>query len=212
MRVFPKITQLEIEKHGEGTVKARARGLTRRQVFGVAFLTLGAGPATAGSYLDFATGLVASPPDGSRFRPDLEAELASLVSAYRVEEGKEPITPDDAFQTAARAHAADMMINGFMGHSASTGQGFQARMRAFVGDVTKYPSLGENAARDTQDTPVDERKARALFQQWVKSRTHRRVMVNRSFRFVSTGVIQRDNKIWAVQIFFGTPRQKGLFQ
>ncbi|MCA3574742.1 MAG: CAP domain-containing protein, partial [Aestuariivirga sp.] len=151
-------------------------------------------------------------PDGSRFRPDLEAELASLVSAYRVEEGKEPITPDDAFQTAARAHAADMMINGFMGHSASTGQGFQARMRAFVGDVTKYPSLGENAARDTQDTPVDERKARALFQQWVKSRTHRRVMVNRSFRFVSTGVIQRDNKIWAVQIFFGTPREKGLFQ
>jgi hypothetical protein len=37
-------------------------------------------------------------------------------------------------------------------------------------------------------------------------------MVNRSFRFVSTGVIQRENKIWAVQIFFGTPRKKGLFQ
>jgi uncharacterized protein YkwD len=95
------------------------------------------------------TGLNASPPGGSRYRPDLEATLASLVSAYRVEEGKEPITPDDTFQAAARAHAADMMLNGFMGHSSSTGLSFQGRMQALVGDVTKFPSIGENAARDT---------------------------------------------------------------
>ncbi len=190
-----------------------SRHLTRRRLFAIAASLLGSVlPAAAGRYLDYANGLAASPPEGSRFRPDLEAKLASLVSAYRMEEGKEPVTGDDAFLIAARAHAADMMLNGFMGHTASTGQSFQARMQAFVGDVTRYPSIGENAARDTQDTPVDEAKARALFQQWVKSRTHRKVMVNRSFRFVSTGVIQRGNQIWAVQIFFGTPRQKGLFQ
>jgi len=175
-------------------------------------LLVGLRPAFAGGYRDFVEGLNASPPDGSSFRPDLEAVLVSLASAYRVEEGKEPITPDDTFQAAARAHAADMMLNGFMGHNASTGLSFQGRMQALVGDVTKYPSISENAARDTQDTPVDEDKARALFRQWVKSRTHRKVMVNRSFRFVSTGVIARGNKIWAVQIFFGTPRQKGIFQ
>ena len=175
-------------------------------------LLAGLRPAFAGGYRDFVEGLNANPPDGSSFRPDLEAVLVSLASAYRVEEGKEPITPDDTFQAAARAHAADMMLNGFMGHNASTGLSFQGRMQALVGDVTKYPSIGENAARDTQDTPVDEDKARALFRQWVKSRTHRKVMVNRSFRFVSTGVIARGNKIWAVQIFFGTPRQKGIFQ
>lgn len=178
---------------------------------GLGFLA-GLRPALAGGYRDFVEGLNASPPDGSSFRPDLEAVLVSLASAYRVEEGKEPITPDDTFRAAARAHAADMMLNGFMGHNASTGQSFQGRMQALVGDVTKYPSIGENAARDTRDTPVDEDKARALFQQWVKSRTHRKVMVNRSFRFVSTGVIARGNSIWAVQIFFGTPRKKGLFQ
>ena len=175
-------------------------------------LLAGLRPAFAGGYRDFVEGLNANPPDGSSFRPDLEAVLVSLASAYRVEEGKEPITPDDTFQAAARAHAADMMLNGFMGHNASTGLSFQGRMQALVGDVTKYPSISENAARDTQDTPVDEDKARALFRQWVKSRTHRKVMVNRSFRFVSTGVIARGNKIWAVQIFFGTPRQKGIFQ
>jgi uncharacterized protein YkwD len=175
-------------------------------------LLAGVRPAFAGGYRDFVDGLNANPPGGSRYRPDLEASLASLVSAYRVDEGKEPITPDDAFQAAARAHAADMMLNGFMSHSSSSGLSFQSRMQALVGDVTKFPSLGENAARDTQNTPVDEAKARAILQQWIKSRTHRKVMVNRSFRFVSTGVIQRENKIWAVQIFFGTPRKKGLFQ
>ncbi len=186
----------------------------RRQLFLAGFaLLVGLRPAAAaGGYRAFVENLNANPPDGSAFRPDLEAALVSLASAYRIEQGKEPIAADDSLLLAARAHAADMMLNGFMGHNASTGLSFQGRLQALVGDVSKFPSIGENAARDTQDTPVDEAKARALFQQWVKSRTHRKVMVNRSFRLVSTGVIARGNKIWAVQIFFGTPRKKGLFQ
>ena len=39
--------------------------------------------------------------------------------------------------------------------------------------------------------PPDAAKAQALFQQWIDSRTHRKNMLNRSFRFVSTGVIAR---------------------
>jgi uncharacterized protein YkwD len=186
--------------------------MRRRVCLLAAALLAGVRPAFASGYRGFVEGMNANPPGSSRYRPDLEATLASLVSGYRVKEGKEPITPDDTFLAAARAHAADMMLNGFMGHSSSSGLNFQSRMRALVGDVTKFPSLGENAARDTQDTPVDDAKVRAILQQWIKSRTHRKVMVNRSFRFVSTGVIQRENKIWAVQIFFGSPRNKGLFQ
>ena len=161
-------------------------------------------PAAAGPYRDYAMGLNANPPAGTKYRPDLEAELVALANSYRSSEGKGSLKSDPAFQVAARAHAADMMINGFMGHKASTGQDFDSRMRVFVDDITRFPGLAENAARDTQKTPVDRQKARALFAQWVKSRPHRKALLSRDYQFVSTGVIQSGNKIWAVQIFFLT--------
>lgn len=178
---------------------------------GVLLVLIAAGAAHAGHYRDFAMGLNLHPPAGSSFRPDLEAQLVALANAYRADAGKAALTSDPAFQIAARAHAADMMINGFMGHTSSTGLGFDSRMRVFVDDITKYPSLAENAARDTQKTPADTAKAQALFQQWVNSPPHRKALLNRSYRYVSTGVIQKGNAIWAVQIFFGEPRKQGLF-
>lgn len=168
--------------------------------------------AAAGTYLDFATSVTAKPPAGSMFRPDLEAELVRLANSYRSQKGKKPLKAGDFFVTAARAHAADMMLHNFMGHRASTGHEFSSRMAVFAGDVTRFPSLGENAARDTKKTPVDAAKARALFQQWVDSSSHRKQLVSRNYQFVSTGVIQRGTSIWAVQIFYATPREKGLFQ
>ena len=186
---------------------------TRRTLcLGLLGLVAASGPALAGPYLEFAQGLAAHPPKGARYRPDLEAELVSLLNAYRAEKGKAPVSADDAFRDAARAHAADMMLHNFMGHSSSTGMSFQGRMAAFVGDVTKYPSIGENAARETVGSGSLDEKTRALFQQWVESAPHRKNMVNRSFAFVSTGVIEKGGDIWAVQIFFATPRAKGLFQ
>ena len=187
--------------------------LTRRMLcIGMLGLAGGVSPALAGPYLSYAQNLAAHPPKGAQYRPDLEAELVSLLNAYRAEKGKAPVTADAAFTDAARAHAADMMVNNFMGHSSSTGMSFQGRMAAFVGDVTKYPSIGENAARETTGSGSLDAKTRALFQQWVDSGSHRRNMVNRSFAFVSTGVIERGGDIWAVQIFFATPRAKGIFQ
>jgi len=168
--------------------------------------------AAAGPYFDYATGLAATPPKGSMYRPDLEAELLKLANGYRAEEGRKPLAASDEFLIAARAHAADMMLNDFVGHTASTGQGFQSRMTAFAMDITRFPSIGENAARDTQKGDADAAKARRLFRQWVDSRPHRKNLVSKSFQFVSTGVIQKGNRIWAVQIFFAAPRQKGLFQ
>jgi len=168
-------------------------------------------PVAAG-YRELAASLVRKLPEGTQFRPDLEAILAGYANAYRAQQSKEPLTPSDLFLVPARAHAVDMMRNNFLGHNASSGHNFDSRMRTFVDDITKFPAMAENAARDSQNTPVGQAKARALFQQWIDSRPHRKALVSRDYAFVSTAVVQRGNKIWAVQIFWAKPREKGFFQ
>ena len=175
-------------------------------------LMWGLAPALAGTYQDYALSLTRNLPGDAKFRPDLEANLADLANAYRASKGKDALAASDLFLTAARAHAADMMLNNFMGHTASTGHNFDSRMRVFAGDITRFPAMGENAARQSQKTPVNAAKAQSLFQQWVKSGSHRRTLVSRDYGFVSTGVVQRGTTIWAVQIFWAAPREKGLFQ
>lgn len=183
-------------------------------LFSVVFILLSAASpaALAGGYRDFAVVLVANLPGEARFRPDLEAELAALANRYRVGEGINSLQSSDEFSLAARAQAADMMRNNFSGHRSSSGVGFEGRMRAIGGKIERFGTIGENVARDSRKTPADARKAAALFQQWIDSRPHRFNLRKSGYAFVSTGVVQKGNTIWAVQIFWGTPRERGLFQ
>lgn len=153
-------------------------------------------------YFDYAEGLLHHLPEGAVLRPDLEDTLAGLANAYRAQQGSETLRPSPALRDAARAHAIDMMVNNFMGHRASTGHDFDSRMHVFLGNPMRFPFMAENAAKDSQATPADAAKASSLFRQWVKSAPHRKALVNRTYRFVSTGVVQRGNMIWAVQIFW----------
>ena len=168
--------------------------------------------AQAAGYRDFAATIVQDLPGGAQFRPDLEALLAGYGNAYRAQQGKGPLIADNRFLSPARAHAADMMINNFLGHTASTGHNFDSRMRIFVDDITRFPNMAENAARESQNTPVNDAKVMRILQQWIQSPKHRKSLVSRDHAFVSTAVIQRGNKLWAVQIFWAKPRAKGLFQ
>lgn len=166
----------------------------------------------AATYKSFAVSLVGNLPEGARFRPDLEAVLLGFANSYRAQQGGLPLVASDLLLVPARAHAVDMMVNNFMGHRASTGHDFDSRMRVFVGDITKFPAMGENAARESQNTPADKAKVRRLLQQWIDSRPHRKALLSRDHAFVSTAVVQRGTTIWAVQIFWAKPREKGLFQ
>lgn len=169
--------------------------------------------AMAASYGDFARAITSSLPEGARFRPDLEEALVRMVNGYRSSKGRARLAADKTFQLAARAQAADMMLNNFMGHRASTGHDLKSRTEAFAGDSLIFPAIGENAARDLRNTPAGEAKARALLDMWVNSSGHRKNLTSRNFTLVSTGVIERDGKLWAVQIYFAAPREsKGLFQ
>ena len=169
----------------------------------VSVLLLGSAAGTgAKTYLETALSSLRNLPKDSRIREDLEAEIVARANAYRQSKGVERLLASPLLRDAARAQAVDMMLNGYVGHRASTGHEFDSRMRVFLGSPMRLPQMAENAARDTQKGEADAAKAGRLFQQWVNSRPHRKTLLNSGYKFVSTGVVQRGNKIWAVQIFF----------
>jgi uncharacterized protein YkwD len=161
-----------------------------------------ASEAEAKTYVEIARDMLRSLPEDAQVRGDLEAELLSQANSYRATKGLGALKPSKLLQEAARAHAADMMLNNFMGHRSSSGYEFDSRVRYFLGNPPRLPQMGENAARDTQKGEANAAKAARLFQQWVHSAPHRKTLVNSGYKYVSTGVVQRGNKIWAVQIFF----------
>lgn len=179
-------------------------------VAGLVLLPGAALEASAKTYLEIALGSLKNLPAEARIREDLEAQIAGQANAYRQSKGVSSLQASSRLRDAARAQAIDMMLNGYVGHKASSGHEFDSRMRAFLGSpVMMMPRMAENAARDTQKGEADAGKARRLFQQWVESRPHRKTLLNSGYKFVSTGVVQRGNKIWAVQIFFA-PLPEGM--
>jgi uncharacterized protein YkwD len=169
-------------------------------------------PAAAG-YRDYAHGIVGSPPKGAVLRPDLEALLDEMASAYRTGKSRAALEASDQLREAARAQAIDNMQRGKSSHRSGRGEEFSTRFAAYVEDAALYPARGENAASDRRKDAADEAKARRLFKSWLESSGHRRNLMSRDYEFVSTGVIQRGSELWAVQIFWSKPReQKNIFQ
>jgi uncharacterized protein YkwD len=182
----------------------------RAVLWGFALVVFPAG-ARARSYRDFAQSLLDNLPDGARFRPDLEDEILRLANGYRSAKGIGGLERDAVFHAAARAQAVDMMVNGFIGHRASDGTPFERRLKAFGGNIQRFGTVGENAARDSNNTEADDAKAAALFQQWVDSRPHRANLNKGDYAYAATGVVQRGTTIWAIQIFRGVERKGLLF-
>lgn len=159
-------------------------------------------PAAASEpYEDYALRLIRSLPDGVSFRPDLEAYLNSKAKRAREQKGRRSVKASTKLRPAARAQALEMLLGDFVGHESKSGHRFKARFEAFAGPG-EHGRFGENAARDRQRGNVDKTKATALFQQWLDSTGHRRNLLHRDYRFVSTGVVQKGHHLYAVQIFW----------
>lgn len=164
------------------------------------------------TYAAFVKRMNAGLPDGAVFREDLEGELRAAANAYRGSKGlKSLAAAGDKLVAAARAHAADMMLNDFVGHTSSSGAGFESRMRALHPGVMMLPRMAENAARERSKGPPDSAKAQRLFQQWVKSSAHAKTMRSRDYVAVATGVVEKDGKLFAVQIFSGPALKTNMF-
>lgn len=187
-------------------------GMIKRLILAVALMLASAGaslPAQANDYARYAKSVLASLPENAKARPDLEAYLDKRVSSYRVGNGRRQLIASDMLREAARAQAADMMYSGKSMHVSRKGHKFADRFGAYVEDIELYAARGENAASDRKKSPADKAKAERLFQSWLDSSGHRRNLMLRDYEYVSTGVIQRGNELWAVQMFWSKPREPG---
>lgn len=163
--------------------------------------------AHASDYARYAHSVLVSLPDTAKARSDLEDYLDKRVSGYRAENGRKRLIASDMLREAARAQAADMMYAGKSMHISRKGHKFADRFGAYVEDIDLFAARGENAASDRRKSPADKAKAEKLFQSWLDSGGHRRNLMLRDYEFVSTGVIQRGNELWAVQMFWSKPRE-----
>jgi len=170
-----------------------------------AFLTLfiqaTQAPAFAkNGYDKYANRLIKGLPGDARIRPDLEAYLSRLASDARIQAGKRGLKHSKLVTKAARAQAAEMVRGNFVGHQSRGGYSFQDRLKPYTGH--RYSYWGENAARDRLPGAATKKKAKRLFKMWMASRGHRRNLMRSSFSYVSTGVVQKGNSIYAIQIFW----------
>ncbi|MGE0241380.1 MAG: CAP domain-containing protein [Parvibaculaceae bacterium] len=186
--------------------RLRLARLVALVLFAMAPVLAAGAPAEASSdYAYYARALLAKLPENAGARPDLETYLDRLVSSYRQSKGRKGLRASDLMREAARAQAADMMFAGKSNHKSRAGHSFDQRFGAYVEDVDLYRARGENAASDRKRGSADESKARGLFSLWLASGGHRRNLMKRDYEFVSTGVIQRGEELWAVQIFWSKP-------
>ena len=157
--------------------------------------------AAAGGYKSYADALVAKPPDGVKFRPDLETYLDGLASSTRRGAGYKRLAANDQLKRAARAQALDMALGQYVGHDSRNGYRFSQRFAAYA-DPAAVGYHGENAARDRRRGSVDEARARRLFGQWLDSSGHRRNLLNPAYGYIATGAVEVGNALYAVQIFW----------
>jgi uncharacterized protein YkwD len=182
--------------------------------FFVAAALLAAGPMAHAreTYGNFVVRVTENPPRGAQFRDDLERLLLDATNDYRAGKGLPALAAADGqLVRAARAHAADMLLGNFVGHTSSTGAGFESRMRALKPGVMMLPRMAENAARERSKGAPDAAKAGRLFQQWVKSAPHAKTLRSRDHLAVAIGVIERNGQLYAVQIFVGPELKSNMF-
>lgn len=170
--------------------------------FLIALFVIGSGlPAQAvGGYDSYANRLFKTLPSDARFRPDLEAYLSQLASSARRQAGRHGLKHSTLVTKAARAQAAEMLHGNFVGHQSRGGYSFRERLNPYTSH--RYSYWGENAARDRLAGPANKQKAKRLFNMWMGSSGHRRNLMRKSFSYVSTGVVQKGNTIYAIQIFW----------
>ena len=116
---------------------------------------------------------------------DVRAAVRCLVNATRVQHGLRPLRPSGRLRAAADRHSADMVARGYFAHVTPEGKSVADRVRdaGYFGHHHDW-AVGEDIGWGTSTLS----SAAAIFDAWMHSPPHRRVILGREFRQVGIGV------------------------
>lgn len=146
-------------------------------------LAAGAAPATAaaqGTGCGFTRLAATAAPE-----PNVRSALRCLVNTTRVRHGMRPLRASARLNLAADRHSADMVARGYFAHVTPEGKSVADRVRetGYLGGAGGW-ALGEDIGWGTSTLS----SAAAIFDAWMRSPPHRRVILDREFRQIGVGV------------------------
>jgi len=115
-----------------------------------------------------------------------DAALICAVNAARRERARPPLKLHADLARAARRHARDMVRRRYFSHVSPRGRTMVDRLRAvgYLGQPTRVWAAGEVLAW----WAGEGRTAAATVDAWMRSPSHRRVLLGRAYREIGVGI------------------------
>ncbi|OHV73318.1 hypothetical protein LCM4579_10350 [Ensifer sp. LCM 4579] len=132
----------------------------------------------------------------------LRAEALALVNEARSRHGLDPLQATGRLNSAAQAHAEDMLARNYYSHTSPEGEDVGDRYRDRGG--SRWQKVAENIARCTAcpSVPTAERVSE-FHEGWMNSPGHRRNILARGLKSFGFGIIGEGGRQFAVQTFAG---------
>ena len=111
-------------------------------------------------------------------RIDLDRSILAEMNAVRVAKGLRPLSASPELASAANQHSRAMARAGFFAHESVDGKPFWRRLQRFYASAGfRSWTVGEDLLWVSPD--VDAKEAVSM---WLRSPTHRRILLKRDFR------------------------------
>ncbi|MCA1489320.1 CAP domain-containing protein [Ensifer sp. NBAIM29] len=132
----------------------------------------------------------------------LRAEALALVNEARSRHGLDPLHLTETLNSAAQAHAEDMLARNYYSHTAPEGEEVGDRYRQRGG--SRWEKVAENIARCTGCPSVPTTEGVSEFHEgWMNSPGHRRNILATGLEGFGFGIIGESGRQFAVQTFAG---------
>ncbi|PND18096.1 hypothetical protein CN934_29680 [Ensifer sp. MMN_5] len=133
---------------------------------------------------------------------ELRAQALSLVNAARKQHGLNPLQSTEILNSAAQAHAQDMLQRNYYSHTSPEGETISDRYRDRGG--SRWKKVAENIARCIGCPAVPSASRVADLQDgWMNSPSHRQNILAKGLESFGFGIIGESDRQFAVQTFAG---------